>query len=80
MNADGISSVFIYIPAPAPPPSPLNLRSPLNLPIAPNPALTAPQASETLPVAQIQPAPASSITIGLAIVPNPAVSPNPQQD
>ena len=47
---------------------------------APNPALTAPQASETLPVAQIQPAPASSITIGLAIVPNPAVSPNPQQD
>jgi hypothetical protein len=55
-----------------------------NLRIAPNPALTAPQASETLPVAQIQPAPASSIAIvpapASAIVPAPAVSPNPQQD
>ncbi|HCV31566.1 MAG TPA: hypothetical protein DGO89_16115 [Microcoleaceae bacterium UBA9251] len=84
MNADGISSVFIYIPGRSPPPSPLNLRSPPNLRIAPNPALTAPQASETLPVAQIQPAPASSIAIvpapASAIVPAPAVSPNPQQD
>jgi hypothetical protein len=44
--------------------------------------LTAPQASETRPVAQIQPAPASSIGPApvSAIVPAPAVSPNPQQD